>query len=222
VTHECTEERFLKDVSEHQMTVLRDDGVERHIRFRKPGTRCMGFDLITWPGHLCYTGDMGTYVFQRLEDMFQFFRTDREYNRSRGRNLAINPGYWGEKLEAVARNGGYREWSHDLFEQAVREDLKNFLEGSELDEDCRTELQEAVESDVLHCSDEYEAVEAVRNFSHDHAGRLFDDFWEHRLEDYTFHFVWCCYALAWGVERYDEAKASGADVESRAKEDAKP
>ena len=73
----CTEQSFLKDVAEHQMTVLRDDGVNRHVQFRRPGTICMGFELITWPGYLCYTGDMGTYVFRRLEDMFEFFRTDR-------------------------------------------------------------------------------------------------------------------------------------------------
>ena len=73
------DEQFLRDVAEHTMTVIREDGVSRHIRFAKPGTSCMHFDLITWPGYLCYTGDMGTYVFQRLTDMFEFFRTDREY-----------------------------------------------------------------------------------------------------------------------------------------------
>ena len=45
------EERFLNDVSEHQITVIRDQDTDRHIRFRRPGTSCYGFDLITWPGH---------------------------------------------------------------------------------------------------------------------------------------------------------------------------
>lgn len=74
---DITEETFLADVAAHQIHVLRDDGVHRHIRFKRPGTYCMQFDLITWPGYLCYTGDMGTYVFNRLEDMFEFFRTGR-------------------------------------------------------------------------------------------------------------------------------------------------
>lgn len=62
---EVTESTFLREVSQHSMTVIRDDGVNRHLRFRRPETNCMGFDLITWAGHLCYTGDMGTYVFSR-------------------------------------------------------------------------------------------------------------------------------------------------------------
>src|SRR5690348_13144744 len=95
------EQWFLKDVSTHEMIVIRDDGANRHIRFKRPGTSCMYFDLITWPGYLCYTGDMGTYVFSRLEDMFEFFRTDRDYNKRKGRELSINPKYWGEKLQAV-------------------------------------------------------------------------------------------------------------------------
>jgi hypothetical protein len=57
----CPKEQFLRDVSEHVLTVLRDDGADRHLRFRKPGTGCYGFDLLTWPGHLLITGDCGSY-----------------------------------------------------------------------------------------------------------------------------------------------------------------
>ncbi len=71
---QCDEARFLKDVANHEMQIIRDDGVQRHLRFKKPGTMCYHFDLITWGGHLCYTGDMGTYVFTRVHDMFDFFR----------------------------------------------------------------------------------------------------------------------------------------------------
>ena len=71
----CTEARFLGDVDWHVMTVLRDDGVHRHIRLKRPDSGSYWFDLITWPGTLCIDGDCGTYVFRRLEDMFQFFRT---------------------------------------------------------------------------------------------------------------------------------------------------
>jgi len=57
----CPVDLFLKDVASHQMHIIQNDGVNRHIRFSKPGTSCYHFDLITWPGHLCYTGDMGTW-----------------------------------------------------------------------------------------------------------------------------------------------------------------
>lgn len=207
MSYECTEERFLKDVSEHQMTVLRDEGVNRHLRFRKPGTGCMGFDILTWPGYLRFTGDMGTYVFRRLEDMLEFFRTDARY--SKGDGLAINPGYWGEKLEAIDRNGGFREWSDELFEQAVRQDVETFTDGWEAEK--KAELLQAVESEVLNAGDQYDSMDAVRKFDHEDAEDLFTDFWEHRLEDFTFRFLWCCYALAWTVRTYD-AHVSGVTV----------
>ena len=95
MSDQCTEERFLSDIANHQMTVIRDDVVGRHIRFRRPSTICYGFDLITWPGHLCITGDLGTYVFQRLVDMFEFFRADPFYaDRHPKQQLFINAGYW--------------------------------------------------------------------------------------------------------------------------------
>ena len=31
----CTEERFLGDVGTHEMEIIRDDGVNRHLQFRK-------------------------------------------------------------------------------------------------------------------------------------------------------------------------------------------
>lgn len=93
--HQPSHESFMRDVATHEMTVFRDDGLYRHIRFRRPNTMRTHFDLITYPGYLCYSGDMGTYVFSRLDDMFEFFRTDRD----------INPGYWSEKLQAVDNHG---------------------------------------------------------------------------------------------------------------------
>jgi hypothetical protein len=87
-------EAFLKHVRDHAMTIVREDGVYRHLRFRKPGTSCMGFDIITWPGYLCFCGDMGTYVFQRLQDMLQFFRTKRRDDGS----WSIDHRYWAEKV----------------------------------------------------------------------------------------------------------------------------
>lgn len=77
---------FERDVAEHQMQVLRDDRLYRHLLFKKPGTGCYHFNIVTYPGTLVYTGDMGSFVFQRLEDMFEFFRSDAD------RGDGINPG----------------------------------------------------------------------------------------------------------------------------------
>lgn len=216
-----TENEFLRDVADHVMEVMRDDGVYRHIRFRKPGTMCMHFDLITWPGYLCYTGDMGTYVFTRLADMFEFFRTDREYAQ-RGRRLAINLSYWSEKLEAVngsRRGGAAVEFDPAKFRKVIQEYRLNWIRDEArnlLTKDERRDLWESVDSDVLGRIEDGEqlAYAAAHEFNWKPqryppwSGRswYFDDLWEHNFNDYTRRFRWCCFALAWGIEIYDRSK----------------
>ena len=212
--NDCTEARFLRDVVEHEMVVIRDNGVSRHLRFHKPGTYCMHFDLITWPGYLCYTGDMGTYVFQRLEDMFEFFRTDRKHMHLRdGKTLAINLSYWGEKLEAVDRHGGYREWSKEKFEARVREDFTRWLEDEEI---ARTdELQDRFDAEVLGAMEDGKvaAYQAAQGFEID-GWFPFQDWWEVNSDEYTSQFIWCCYALAWGIQKYDESKMETVEAQT--------
>lgn len=65
--------RVVADLETHEMHVLHDDGLYRHIRFKRPGTLMYHFDLITWPGVLAVNGDMGSYMFSRVTDMFTFF-----------------------------------------------------------------------------------------------------------------------------------------------------
>lgn len=210
-----TEQSFLSNVSDHVMTIVRDDGVHRHIRFQKPGTYCMYFDLITWPGYLCYTGDMGTYVFQRLEDMFQFFRTDREARHLKpGQTLAINLGYWSEKIEAQDKCDGIKKFSEERFNRAVLEDLVSWIRHRyhQTTKEERRDLWDAVMMEVIGADEDsggYRKQVAVHDFHHrvnDSLTFSFDDFFEHNVEEFTFRFVWCCYALTWGIQKYDESK----------------
>ena len=202
-----TEQEFLNDVKEHQIVVIRDDGVNRHVRFKRPNTSCMHFDLITWPGYLCYTGDMGTYVFRRLEDMFEFFRTDANsaWLKSKGLTLGINLSYWGEKLAAIDRSDGFKNWSEDKFKTRLREVFDQWAE-SELDPSQIDLAWESVERDVIY-EMEYGGKEhayrcAMKCKINDK--RPFQDFYEIDTEDYSHCFVWCCYALAWGIAKYDQ------------------
>lgn len=213
----CPIEQFIKNTAQHNMTVIRDDGVHRHLHFRKP--RPAGseywFDLITWPGTLCIDGDMGTYVFKRIEDMFEFFRTDRDYALRNGCQLAINPSYWGEKLQSVSRFGeGFMEFSEHRFRDAVKQEFDEWVESELPSEEAKAALWQELEDNVLSCASDghIRAVDAALAFKSDDDKLEFEmrDFWEHRLEDYTFHFIWCCYAIAWGVKTYDESKGGAA------------
>lgn len=117
-------ERFASDVANHEMTVLRDEGLYRHVRFQRvtvneeTGKRerssSYWFDLITWPGCLAITGDMDSYLFARTDDMFGFFRLH---------GGGINPGYWAEKIRA---GSVVREYSEDQFKRLVAEDAEEY------------------------------------------------------------------------------------------------
>jgi len=82
----CTKERFDKDVVNHEMDVRLNNGLYRHIIFqKKQNSFDMRFEIITVPNLLTITGDMGTWSFSRLPDMFNFFRSS---------DGTINEHYW--------------------------------------------------------------------------------------------------------------------------------
>ena len=207
----CTEANFLKDIAGHQMKVLSDTGVHRYIRCQKPGTWCFGFHIITWPGALCIDGDMGTFVFRRLDDMFEFFRTDRREGKP-GKQLYINKGYWAEKCVSDSRYKGLQEFDPDLFRENVVRRYKDWLESrrDEFSAAVRRDLREQLRNDVLGAADEgkHNAITAALEFRHKETRFNLDDFYECNTRSYTFHFVWCLYAIAWAIKQYDETKAT--------------
>ena len=208
--HSLTEQQFLHDVATHEMQIIVNDGVRRHIRFKRPGTMCMHFDLITWPGHLCYTGDMGTYVFTRLLDMFEFFRRPDERAPFR-----IDMRYWAEKCIAQDRDG-ITEFSREKFHDAVDEHLNSYMEAYFPDSPSaeRKELCEGVHDDVKRMADdgEHAAIGAALSFRY-RDKLVFRDFDEVNVREYVHRFQWCCHALEWGIAKYD-AETEGTHIGS--------
>jgi hypothetical protein len=178
---EPTEESFAKDVARHEMTVILDKAEHRHLRFSKPDSSDMHFYITTWPGYLSFSGDMGCYVFARLRDMFEFFRGDR-----------INLGYWAEKIQAADRSG-VKEYEPDKLAAYVEEYTKDWPE----------EVREEARAAVLH-DDEHDARKALYAFESD--GHEFHDSWEVDFTEYTGRFVWCCRAIVWAIQQYDDAR----------------
>ena len=64
-------DQLLRDVAKHKMTVRLDNGLYRHLLFRQPDTSNLWFEIVTWPHCLTIHGDMGTWSFSRVEDMFR-------------------------------------------------------------------------------------------------------------------------------------------------------
>lgn len=200
MSKKLTEDQFLKEVAEHQLSVIREDGLYRHLRFRKAGTMFDHFDIVTWPGVLCFTGDTGTYVFRpnATLDVLQFFTGQARKRQGTGSLLGIAPRHWSEKLEA-ADSAGVRQYSEAKFRACIAEWLDNL--GAD------TELREAVDDEVLPEAEmgEDAALRAVSDFRH-HDRDVFSDFHECDIREYTFRYLWCCYALAWGALEYDKAR----------------
>lgn len=109
-------DQFTRDIAKHEMLAMRDDGVNRHLRFKRPGTMFMHFDILTWPGYLCYMGDMGTFVFRRTTDMLEFFRAGKNDKPYR-----IDFRYWAEKVEAADKGDGLEAFSAEKFKAEVRD-----------------------------------------------------------------------------------------------------
>lgn len=212
-----TEARFLSDIATHQLEIIKDDGLYRHLRFKQPDSINMYFDLVTWPGHLSYSGDMGSYTFTRLRDMFEFFRTDQDSERlkSKGLTLGINPSYWAEKLQSVDKNSGYEEFDEERFEEIIKGRVLSWCRENKdrTTKEERRELWGEVMDQVLSLEDNYTGQRrtgAAYDFHHTVNRNLnfyFEDLFDSRLQRYTLRFLWCCYALAWGIKLYDETKA---------------
>jgi len=189
-------ERFAFDVLTHEMTVLHDDGVYRHLRFRRPEMSMYWFDIITWPGCLAINGDMQTFVFSRLTDMFEFFRGEH-----------VNPTYWGEKLRA---DSGVKRYSEEKFREVVNEEVGQY--GAEW-----PGLAEAVEEQIFdtwsgaNTASEDLARLALAEFEfkpegHEGEGFRFSDAWEWDLQEWGYQFLWCLHAIQWGIRKYDAAR----------------
>jgi len=195
----ATEERFLDDVKDHVMTIIRDDGVNRHIKFEKPDSMDMAFEVITWEGKLCISGDCGTYVFERIKDMFAFFRT----NTAKA-GLYVNKGYWAEKCISRSTRGDIESFVHDKFKDRIK---RYFDEYFDLDEGDHSDCWECIEEQVLcYPDDESLSIGAANSF--EFGDFRFVDIWDGSYTDYTFRFVWNCYAIAWAIKKYDEFKSA--------------
>jgi hypothetical protein len=196
-------EYLLGHIADHQMIVHVDLGTHRHLSFAKPGTSIWSFQLITWPGYLAICGDLQTYVFRRLPDMFGFF----------GSNVGhINAHYWAEKLTGSADP---RVFSAQRYREAIRQYYNDYLrDPAAADPDGKLWAQ--IEREVL--ADEYgeitDATRAYQALGAFHSG----DFGEHKAGDFTFadvfdfdftefdwHYLIACHAIVWGIAKYRAA-----------------
>lgn len=180
--------QFEAETSTHQMYVEMDESPDRpyrHIRFSQPGTRIWTWSLVTWPGCLAISGDLESFTFRRLHDMFDFFRSP------------INPGYWAEKIIAGQPR---TRFCPERFVEAVSdhvEDQRDWLSPDDFEA-----LKRDVQKQLLDDPPEYleQAHEWLADYTFDNFE--FCDTWEWDLGGWDHHFLISLHAIHYGVKTY--------------------
>ncbi|MFE3326824.1 hypothetical protein [Streptomyces sp. NPDC059176] len=194
--------RFERETAGHQMTVLHDDGLYRHLRFANPKTGLYWYEIATTPGQLTFSGDGDSFVFRLAPDMFEMFRRSAESG-------GINAQYWAEKV----RTGNAHSYSRERFEEYVWKQVANAESHYRaLRDDVQEEIFESVTFDVNY---ESAALMAVLGYEYhlstgpDAKGNWgpfrFRRVHEWELRDFDWWFLFACYAISDAIVKYDAA-----------------
>lgn len=196
-------EKFNADVEHHELSILHDEGLYRHLEFCQPSTSNCSFQLLTAPGMLCVSQGRGTYLFSRLEDMFRFFDSPAG---------KINPFYWSEKVVAQDVHYPIRMYSEARFKQVVWQDFED--RKYSFDPPDQERLRAYLTENILQDQDIYceigarRALRGVRfSVSRPHQATAVFDYSESRdwdFKDYSPSFLWSLEAIVWGIDRYRE------------------
>lgn len=211
--------RFARDTASHQMTVLHDDGLYRHLRFRDPKHSFYWFELITTPGQLVFSGDGESFVFRRATDMFGFFRSGLRRDGS----IEINPHYWSEKL--TSGRDSVMKYQEDLFVKLIWEQANHLIEQEHVKPEQADRFRQAIKDDIVEgglyttADEAYRTVEEFefyngpsKEFDYRHQADVrFEDAWEwfNATKDYDWWFLWACHAIVAGIARYDRVRSYG-------------
>lgn len=218
---------FLKEIEEHQLVVHHEVDVLRHLTFGKPGVGCWSMSVVTWPGHLATSGDIGSgYVFTRLYDMLNFFHVpDHLQDYYEDHAPSIDFRYWSEKLSG-GRSVDVKVYSSEVFLDVCREMALDYLDTQICDGNIAKDLTddevETLVSDrdklaeklsesseitdfLREAQDASHFKETAMSFLQDQAGdgNIVDqDWYEHDFTEYDSHFVYACYMLNEITRRY--------------------
>lgn len=189
--------RIVDDLALHVVTLKYSFGLYRHYRCQRPGYSNMAFDIVTWPGSLCYTGDMGDYLFQRTEDMIEFMRRS-----------CMSYSYAAEKC--VAHDGRLKEFREERLEEILKERLAESLaddgDGTfrvmrrgTFDDESVAEAIETIRQDYSTYSLPSDATKAMYDSG------LWDGSDMPSCEEYTFRFLWALHAIKWFCGKVEAA-----------------
>lgn len=158
----------------HVLTVEMDQGLHRSYWCRRPGTGIYSFRVVTWPGWLTVSGDVGFLALSRCPDMIDFVR-----------GAIDSPGYLAEKAPGDLE---VRRYDPDCGEWWLRESIREAD-----DTKARRRLAAALRDEIYVDRHTFCAELLERGIVRD------CDF--PACENYTGSYLWCREALRWLADR---------------------
>ena len=173
--HDANAEMAQRAFAEHQIEIILANDMHRHWRCAKPGTGVYEFHVITVPGRLIVTGDIGFLAVERTRDMVAWCS---------GAVQSIE--YFAEK---VPRSIKTTEYSEEVAEAWCREELAD----EDVSDETKAELDDFIETvDFTNWHQFYTELHASEELSGHVANCDYPSF-----EDYNHNFLWCRQALMW-------------------------
>ncbi|WP_458089313.1 hypothetical protein [Streptomyces malaysiensis] len=196
-------QRFARETANHQMTVLLDQGLYRHLRFANPESGLYWYEITTTPGQLVFSGDGESFVFRLAPDMFEMFRRSAESG-------GINATYWAEKC----KTGNAKSYSRERFEEYV---WKQVADAEQYYKALRDNVREEIFNDPVYDVDhESAALIVVLGYEYrwdvkpnalgNRDSFRFKYVHEWELKDFDWWFLFACYAISDAIVQYDAAR----------------
>ena len=196
VTRESVHEQLQNHTIEVRLLQETEHGRYLHLRCSNNGSSNQMFNVLAVPGRLMYFGDMGSYVFERTNDMIAWFGADN------GRDPDFR--YLAEKVIAQDKCDGLKQKSKARFKEV----LEGYIDDEqEMGADLVKEIRLAINT-LLNQWDELgperaisEAIEFYLGPSHKPTFQ-FVELWDFSFDEYTGRFLWACHAIRWAIRRY--------------------
>ncbi|OOH92163.1 hypothetical protein BMT54_01165 [Pasteurellaceae bacterium 15-036681] len=187
---------FLNDIKNHKITVIENSEHSKIFKaMRADGSICQSFTVIYADNKAIITGDMGHYVFGRLQNSYGFFLNNES---------AFNFGYVLEKLLAEDKFNKAERYDSTQAEETIKSIIQEYRESLDED-DCQDDLNE-LEDSLEHIDFDSEIEVAAWLYSlTDESAEIFE---EYNIDDFTvldYRFIWCVYGLIWATREFEKA-----------------
>lgn len=188
-------ELAAKAFAEHKIRMRLNQGMFRSWRCQKPETWCYGFDITTTPGALLVTGDIGTLVVERTNDMISW-----------ASSAVRSIDYFAQKVpHEIATEKFDIEVAKEWIGDEIAECRRNYAEAVEfMNTNAQKDFDEQLGklSDLKITLDEYGEHGFITELAD--SGLVDGCDWPN-FKNYTSSFLWQREAVKWFIENMDKA-----------------